>query len=303
MAGLGWGFIYLAIPNVTAALLAQPIRIIPIPFVDLTRYTEGILPAMPMLVSLNIGVFIVGMVVPFWAMMGTLAGLIITLIANPILHQVGILSGWERGVGGIQTTMSNSMDFYFSFSIGLAMAVAAIGFYHVVISLRQKRADMDEAGAQRIEWSRLFKAPPGRGDIPIWIAAVIYVSSTSIYVCLSYYLINYASGPLEGSAFPLWILIFYGFIYTPVISYVAARMEGMVGRSVAIPYLGEATFILSGYKGAAIWLGTGAIDQMNCWKRIAPRKTTGKARISALISAVNLVPVSSVTRKCITWPA
>ena len=49
------------------------------------------------------------------------------------------------------------------------------------------------------------------------------------------------------------VLVFYGFIYTPIISYVSARMEGIVGMSVQIPFVREATFILTGYQGAAIW--------------------------------------------------
>jgi hypothetical protein len=49
------------------------------------------------------------------------------------------------------------------------------------------------------------------------------------------------------------VLVFYGFIYTPIISYVSARMEGIVGMSVNVPFVREATFILTGYKGAAIW--------------------------------------------------
>jgi hypothetical protein len=49
------------------------------------------------------------------------------------------------------------------------------------------------------------------------------------------------------------VLFFYGFVYTPFISYVAARMEGIIGMSVNIPFVREATFILTGYQGAAIW--------------------------------------------------
>ncbi len=51
----------------------------------------------------------------------------------------------------------------------------------------------------------------------------------------------------------LVVLVFYGFVYTPVVSYVSARMEGIVGMSVNVPFVREATFILTGYKGAAIW--------------------------------------------------
>jgi hypothetical protein len=51
----------------------------------------------------------------------------------------------------------------------------------------------------------------------------------------------------------MFVLVFYGFIYTPIVSYVSARMEGIVGQSVTIPFVREATFILTGYQGAAIW--------------------------------------------------
>jgi hypothetical protein len=51
----------------------------------------------------------------------------------------------------------------------------------------------------------------------------------------------------------LGVFIFYGFIYTPIVSYVSARMEGIVGMTVQIPFIREATFILSGYQGAAVW--------------------------------------------------
>jgi hypothetical protein len=104
-----------------------------------------------------------------------------------------------------------------------------------------------------MDWSKLFSPPKGRGDLPIWLAIAIYIVSTATFIGVAYWLVNYMSGPLEGGRFPLWLLLFYGFVYTPVISYVSARMEGIVGRQVGIPMVREATFILSGYKGAAIW--------------------------------------------------
>jgi len=253
VGGIAFGSIYVVVPSVTGALFDKPLHVLPMPFVDLTGYTERILPAMPVMVSFNVGLFITGMVIPFWSAMGMLAGLVITLAANPFLYHVGILDGWEEGIGAIQTIQSNTMDFYFSFGIGLAFAVAAIGFFHVFNSFRQKREEMDEMGKEGMKWHRLFQPPPGRGDVPLWLGVLIYLVSTSTYIALAYWLVNYASGPLKGSMFPLWLLIFYGFVYTPVISYISARMEGIVGRQVAIPYVREATFILSGYKGAAIW--------------------------------------------------
>ena len=252
-AGVAFGFVYLAIPNITSALFAESIRPIPLPFVDLTGYTEDYLPAMPIMVSFNIGFLITGMVMPFWAMMGSFIGLIVTLIANPVLHHIGVLDNWDKGVGAIQTIQSNTMDFYFSFGLGLSLAVAAIGFFHVYTSFRKKKEEMGDLGRSRFRLSKLFEPPKGRGDIPAWVALLIYIFSTTTYITLTYLLVNHWSGPLRGERFPLWLLLVYGFVYTPLISYVSARMEGIIGQQVAIPFFREATFILSGYKGAAIW--------------------------------------------------
>jgi hypothetical protein len=42
-------------------------------------------------------------------------------------------------------------------------------------------------------------------------------------------------------------------MYTPLISYANAKLEGLAGQSVSIPLVREASFIMSGYKGVAIW--------------------------------------------------
>jgi len=253
MAGIAFGAVYLAIPNVTGAVFSDALRILPLPFADLTGYTERALPAVPFMVSFDLTFVVMGMVLPFWAMTGSFLGFVAAAIANPIMQGAGILDSWEPGIGGIQTIQSNTMDFYFSFSLGLSLAVATIGIIHVVTNLRKKRREMREEGRPGIEWSRLFKPPPGRGDIPLWIGLGIYLFSTLTYITLAYLLVNHFAGPLYGSKFPLWLLAFYGFVYTPIMSYVSSRMEGIVGMQVAIPFVREATFILSGYKGAAIW--------------------------------------------------
>jgi len=51
----------------------------------------------------------------------------------------------------------------------------------------------------------------------------------------------------------LGVLIFYGFIYTPIVGYVSARMEGVVGQNLELPYIREAVMMLTGYRGVAIW--------------------------------------------------
>jgi hypothetical protein len=251
--GITFGAVYIALPSITGAILSTPLRILPLPFVDLTHYTESILPAMPFMISFNLGMIISGMVMPFMAIMGSLFGVIFTMIANPLLQKWGFLSGWQEGLGALEVVRSNQLDFYFSFHLGLLFAVAAIGFIHMYSNFKKKKKEADELGRPSVDWGKLFRPPEGRGDISVWTGIGIYFASTTLYIGFAYYLVNYGSGPLLGNKFPLWLLLIYGFLWTPFISYISARMEGIVGKQMNIPFLRESTFILSGYKGAAIW--------------------------------------------------
>jgi hypothetical protein len=242
---------------VSSAFLPEPISIFPIPFKDLTSNTESFLPAMPMILSFNLGIFIAGMVLPFWAMVGSFIGLIVTLILNPILYHNGVLKTWQPGVGAITTINANYLDFYLSFSLGLQAAIALIGFWSVGGALMRRKRTLDDAGAARVDWSRLFNPPAGRGDFSIWIGLAIYLFSTTVTIGLAWGLLAHAhnENPMNSAVTPLLVgvLVFYGFVYTPVLSYVSARMEGIVGMSVSVPFVREATFIFTGYQGAAIW--------------------------------------------------
>ena len=50
-------------------------------------------------------------------------------------------------------------------------------------------------------------------------------------------------------------LLFFGFIYGPITSYIGARLIGLTGQpyGAGIPYIREAAIFLSGYQGVAIW--------------------------------------------------
>ncbi len=257
MLGMIFGAVYLALPAITGAFLPEAISIFPIPFKDLTPNTESFLPAVPMMLTLDLMLVISGMVLPFSAMVGSFIGLIVCMIANPVLYHFGILHTWARGIGALSTINANTLDFYLSFSLGLTAAIAIIGFWQVFQSVFRRNKEMDLAGAAKVDWRQLFNPPAGRGDISIWIAVGIYLLSTTTTIVTAYFLLQHAHLTNPANSPVTWtlliVLIFYGFVYTPVISYVSARMEGIVGMSVNVPFVREATFILTGYKGAAIW--------------------------------------------------
>lgn len=258
MLGMAFGAVYLALPAITGAFLPEPISIFPLPFKDLTPNTESFLHAVPFMLSFDLGLVISGMVLPFNAMVGSFIGLILCMIGNPILYHYGILHSWTKGIGWNLTIQANTLDFYFSFGLGLTAAVAVIGFYQVFSDLRRKKKDLDGTAAVQMNWRELLTPPRGRGDFSIWIGVLIYVFSTTATITTAYLLLRYShlQSPETNSAVTrtlMAVLLFYGFVYTPIISYVSARMEGIVGMTVNVPFVREATFILTGYKGAAIW--------------------------------------------------
>ena len=83
--GLAFGSIYILLPAVSGLIFTEPIRLIPIPWVELTRHTEGVLPAVATGIQLDLGLIFLGMVLPFWAVIGGLVGLLITIVINPVL--------------------------------------------------------------------------------------------------------------------------------------------------------------------------------------------------------------------------
>jgi hypothetical protein len=239
--GLIFGAIYVLLPTVSGLILMEPIRLIPIPWVELTGHTEDVLPAVATGIQLDLGLVFIGMVLPFWAVIGGLVGIIITIVANPILYKNGILTRWHPGMETVDTMFANNFDFYMSFSIGLGLAIAFVGIWHVLRSFGKHE---DTRGSMR----DLFRPPPGRGDFNFWISIGIYVFSTISYVLLCLWLVP---------NFPWPFFIAYGFIYTPVVSYITARMEGIAGQFVSLPLVREISFIAGakyfGYQGIEIW--------------------------------------------------
>ncbi|HHP7235348.1 MAG TPA: peptide transporter [Desulfobacterales bacterium] len=239
--GLVFGGIYVLLPTVSGLVLMEPIRLIPIPWVELTPHTERALPAVATGIQLDLTVLFVGMVLPFWAVIGGFLGVVITFIANPVLYRHGILQRWHEGMETVDTVFANNFDFYMSFGIGLGLAIAAIGIWSVVRSFGKSSADR---GSIR----DLLRTRLDRGDINIWISIGIYVFSTLSYVALCVWLVP---------NFPWIFFLVYGFVYTPLVSYITARMEGIAGQFVSLPLVREASFIAGarffGYQGIEIW--------------------------------------------------
>ena len=246
--GIAFGVIQIGVPLITGSLLAKPIQIIPLPWYDMTTLTQGLLPATPTGLCIDLGLIITGMVIPFWAMVGAAAGIVLTLIMNPILHHIGMLGRWQPGMDTVATTFANSVDFWMSFGLGVTAAIAVISIYQTARDLfkktrelRQRRADAGQTARRENLWA----PPPGRGDFSPWLAVALYIICAIIVIIVCHVMVP---------NFPILFLVFFTFLYTPLISYINARLVGIVGQNVEIPFVREAAYIVSGYKGVAIWL-------------------------------------------------
>ena len=281
MAGLVFGFFYLAVPIFTGVVLSKPLMLIPIPFIDFTRNTETVLPAALTGLSGDLGNVLVGFVLPFQIVAGMVASSVICqIVTNPFLQKHGLLPTWRYGMGTIDTQLSVSLDFWMSIGIGVGVAVALIGIYSVI------SASMKSRQAVRQRRASAYTIPEGRGDFPVALAVAGWVLATLGYIIISHRLV-----PL----FPLWILIAFGVFYSPIMSYVSARMFGLTGGGIGFPFVREAAFIKSGYNRVDIWFAPIPLYDMG-WAaaRFREVELTGTKFTSILKAEAFMLPVMLV---------
>ena len=241
--GMVFGLVYMALPTITGAFFQRPLQLFKIPFADFTPYTEGILPATATGLSWDLGNFVTGMVLPFWSMVGSFIGLIFTFVMNPILYHCGVMTTWKQGDTTVLTLFADNVDFYFSFQIGISLAIAVFGFWAAFKTFRSGRRTAAMAESER---ARLRDIAQRRGHVPDWLVFATYAVASTLYIVVCGWLVGWHKGVML-------VLFFFAYLYTPVISYVTARLEGLAGQVIEVPFITEISFILSGYTGVAIW--------------------------------------------------
>jgi hypothetical protein len=122
----------------------------------------------------------------------------------------------------------------------------------MIRNIRKNRQEQQAAGVSKKCRKSVWDVPPGRGDFAPWIAIVIYVAASLAVVAVSHSLVP---------RFPIYFLLLFTLVYTPIMSYIDARLMGIVGQQTTIPMLKEAAIILSGYKGVDIWMAPIPVDQ------------------------------------------
>ena len=260
-----FGSIYVGLPTVTEMLGAR-VELIPIPFADFTPYFGNILPATPLGITVHLGPIFAGLLMPFWSVIGAFSGVLVHTAVSPILYDYGLLPRWVAGSDTINTMISTGIDFWRAFSIGIILAVTLISFYQLWATLGRKKEQIEEyfggeQGKKKYPATCQHEGcniPSdvrgycvkhlGRGDFNIWLCIALF-SLSAIYPIL-----------LAKTLFPtlvgVGLLVTFAliaFVYAPIMSFVSARLDGLIGREVSIPYINEAIIFLTGYRGVDVW--------------------------------------------------
>jgi hypothetical protein len=276
--GLLFGLVYIAVPVLTGTLFGESFEVFPIPFADYTANIANLMPAAIVGLSFSLGNVLMGFVLPYEIVFGSMvASVLAMVIGNPILYHFGLLPNYHKGGDAILTKLTVDMDFWLSIGIGVNLAIATLGIGLVVKAFRDARRHRTERTFS------LAPPPPGRGDVAIWIALSAWLGATAVLILLCRWLVP---------EFPVWILAFFGFLWSPLNSYISARMIGLTGRGVAFPYLKEASVVTSGYKQVDVWYAPVPIaDYGSVAQRFREVELTGTKFTSILWAEAAMFPI------------
>jgi hypothetical protein len=283
MAGLIFGFFYLGVPIYTGTVLPAPLTLLPLPFWDLTSNTEGVLPGAATSLSLDLTNVLTGFVLPLPMVVGaTITSVVSQVVVNPILFHNHMLPTYRSGANAIWTNMATQLDFWMSVDIGLKIAVAVIGVWMAAGILGRYLRGQRAGGAT----NDVTHVPPGRGDFDWKKGLLLFFAAQAVYVVM---------GKALVPGFPVLILMGLAFLYTPLMSYVSARMYGLTGRGVGLPYLREAIFLRTGYKGIDVWFMPASLaDYGSFAQRFREVELTGTKFGSIIKAEVFVLPLMLV---------
>lgn len=303
--GIVFGTVYVLVPVVTGLFMSKPVMILPIPFIDFTSNVEGVLPASLVSVSFDMMIFMAGLILPFRLVLGIFTAILLTSVfGNPILLRFGVFEHWGPGRGLLVNQMVLSFDFWMSVSIGLAASIAVIGLFNLGRSaLTRRRLSREEIRsiqeAEEAERGAGPDEPPyrrpsrERGDIPVWLAIVLCVIGIGGFCAVSQILVP---------GFPGLIIVFFGFVWTPLLSYISARLIGLTGQPLAVPFLKETVFISSGYKGVDIWFAPIPLFDMGPVAQKFRELELTRTRFTSLIKAeLVMAPIVFICSLAFWW--
>ncbi|MXX38970.1 MAG: hypothetical protein F4Z85_13070 [Gemmatimonadetes bacterium] len=261
--GASFGGIYVGVPVVTE-IWGSKVEILPIPFWELSPYLGNIIQAAPLGISTSLGAVFAGLFMPFWGVIGSFAGVMLHTAVSPVLYAWGYLPRWELGMYTIETSIVTGIDFWRAFSIGITIAVTIVSFHQLFSTGREKQAELREKlKLQGADQQGMCKHSDchrpaevrgyclkhlGRGDFNLWVCASLFCVAAIYPIVLAKTLF-----PALVSTGLLVLFVLIAFVWAPIMSFVSARLDGLVGRNVSIPHVEDAIRFMTGFRGVEIW--------------------------------------------------
>ena len=260
--GLVFGFIYVGIPSLTEVFAGTKVTILPIPFADLTPILGRYLGATPIAISFSLSPIFAGLLLPFYSVMGSFAAVVSFIVLSPLLHHYGFMPHWVPGMGAVQTQITAGVDFWQPFGLGIIFATTIISLVQVARGTREHQEDKAQAEAhghdpdvcrhpdcQEASQIRGYCVKHlNRGDFPVWICLTLFFLAAAYPILLAQLLF-----PSLITTGIMVVMLVLAFVYAPIMSFVSARLDGLIGQNVQIPYMHEAIVFLTGYRGVEIW--------------------------------------------------
>ena len=234
---MAYGFVLYGVPFITQMRLVP----IPMPWVDLTRYLEVLLPGSAFGIATDLLTFASGFVLPFNVVVSMLIGSVaVFLVGNPLAvlmyptaERPGLF-GYTTGMGLRSIYQWSYLYLWASPMIGLAMAAGLAPI------IRKPRNIINAFTSLR----RLKETEKKKGILQLPIIVALYLGSTLGTIVLVHWLVP---------DFPLWALFILCFVWPFIMAIISGRAIALAGVGVDVPYFRNAIIMISGYKGIDIW--------------------------------------------------
>jgi len=296
--GAAFGLFYVAIPTLTSAFFGRPVQLLPIPFLDLTTTFEKWLPGGTIGISLNLALLFIGFVLPWRVVVGMfVTAVTVQLLLNPTLQRLGHLPTWAPGKDAIETNVAAQIDVYLSVGIGTSFAIALVGIFGAVRAwIRHKRG---KGGTGGFQLEKLWARDKERGDPPFWVPVCVWILASTGFIFLSNYLINTGLPPEER--FSIWWLVGFAFIFTPLNTYINARLSGIAGQHAGIPFITEAAIFTSRFSGVNIWFAPMPIHNYGNMADLLKETQLTRTRFTSILKAELLIFPLMIIASFIFW--
>lgn len=228
VSALAYGIFQYAIPTISEAAIQMPIRVIPLPWIDLNSYIELVFPGASFGVATELTMIGFGIVLPPAVTVSIFLGsFAVYVIGNGILTQMGLFTEWKPGMNLQNAWQRSVLRFWAGPTIALGIAAGVLPL------IFHPRPLIDSFRSL----SRL-KSTVTSGTISLRMIFALFILGSVGYTAVASVLVP---------DFPFWIFLLLNVGWVFVINIIAARSIGVTGIGMNIAYVREGAILASGY--------------------------------------------------------